>query len=49
MDRAVVWSVGSGGQNQAGKLPATKSDSRFSPDTAFEIKAVRQLSPEQKP
>jgi hypothetical protein len=40
-DRAVLWSVGVDGGNQAGGLPTARTDSRFSPDTVFEIKAVR--------
>jgi hypothetical protein len=41
-DRVVVWSVGLDGVNQAGKLPTNKTESRISPDTVFEIKAVRK-------
>jgi hypothetical protein len=40
-DRAVLWSVGLNRGNQAGELPTARTDSRFSPDTVFEIKAVR--------
>jgi hypothetical protein len=39
-DRAIVWSVGPDGVNQAGELPADTSDSRTRPETVFEIKGV---------
>ncbi len=41
-DHAVLWSVGLEAVNQAGTLPTAKTDSHESPNTVFEIQAVRK-------
>ncbi len=47
-DRAVVWSVGPDGVNQAGELPAGTPDPD-SPPTVFEIRAIRKLKSGSEP